>query len=66
MPARVEPRLAVLVDVPPRGPGCVYEVKRDGYRLAVHIELGRVRMITAATIGRADFLRSSTTRDGSP
>lgn len=46
MPARVDPCLAALVDKPPKGPDWAFEVKWDGYRLAVHIEPGRVRIIT--------------------
>ncbi|APG93018.1 ATP-dependent DNA ligase (plasmid) [Sinorhizobium americanum] len=46
MPARVDPCLAILVDKPPTGADWVFEVKWDGYRLAVHVEPGRVRIIT--------------------
>lgn len=46
MPARVDPCLATLLNKPPRGPDWAYEVKWDGYRLAVHIEPGRVRILT--------------------
>jgi len=46
MPARVDPCLATLVDKPPQGPDWAFEVKWDGYRLAVHIEPDRVRLIT--------------------
>ncbi|WP_164848508.1 non-homologous end-joining DNA ligase [Sinorhizobium meliloti] len=46
MPARVDPCLATLVDKPPKGPDWAYEVKWDGYRIAVHIESGRVRILT--------------------
>ncbi|QPI24380.1 non-homologous end-joining DNA ligase [Sinorhizobium meliloti] len=46
MPARVDPCLATLVNKPPKGPDWAYEVKWDGYRLAVHIEPGRVRVLT--------------------
>jgi bifunctional non-homologous end joining protein LigD len=46
MPVRVDPCLATLVDKPPQGPDWAYEVKWDGYRLAVHIEPGRVRVLT--------------------
>ncbi|MGK9200440.1 non-homologous end-joining DNA ligase [Sinorhizobium meliloti] len=46
MPARVDPCLAMLVHKPPFGPDWAFEVKWDGYRLAVHIERGRVRVIT--------------------
>ncbi|MDX0251134.1 ATP-dependent DNA ligase [Sinorhizobium meliloti] len=46
MPARVDPCLATLVDKPPTGPDWAYEVKWDGYRLAVHIEPSGVRVLT--------------------
>ncbi|MEY9163279.1 bifunctional non-homologous end joining protein LigD [Sinorhizobium fredii] len=36
----------MLVDRPPKGPEWSCEVKWDGYRLAVHIEPSRVRIIT--------------------
>jgi len=36
----------MLVDKPPKGPDWAFEVKWDGYRLAVHVEQGRVRIIT--------------------
>ncbi|WP_164828567.1 non-homologous end-joining DNA ligase [Sinorhizobium meliloti] len=46
MPARIDPCLATLVDKPPKGPDWAYEVKWDGYRIAVHIEPGRARILT--------------------
>lgn len=46
MPSRVDPCLAMLVDRPPKGPHWAFEVKWDGYRLAVHIEPEGVRVIT--------------------
>ncbi len=46
MPDRVEPCLALLVPKPPKGPQWIYEVKWDGYRLAIHVESTRVRVIT--------------------
>lgn len=46
MPARIEPCVAMLVDKPPKGPQWAFEVKWDGYRLAVHVEPGRVSVIT--------------------
>jgi ATP-dependent DNA ligase len=46
MPARVEPCLALLKSKPPTGPEWTYEIKWDGYRVAVHIEQQRVRVIT--------------------
>lgn len=46
MPARIEPCLALLKSRPPKGPQWVFEVKWDGYRLAVHIEPSGVRILT--------------------
>ncbi len=43
---RVDPCVATLVDKPPKGPEWAFEVKWDGYRLAVHVEPGEVRAIT--------------------
>ncbi|MGW9333621.1 non-homologous end-joining DNA ligase [Bosea sp. NPDC055594] len=46
MPARVEPCLALLRPAPPVGPDWAFEVKWDGYRLAVHRRGAEVRIIT--------------------
>ncbi|MCB5203715.1 non-homologous end-joining DNA ligase [Neorhizobium sp. T786] len=46
MPDRVEPSLALLKTAPPVGPDWAYEIKWDGYRLAIHIEPKGVRIIT--------------------
>ncbi|MBB4478455.1 non-homologous end-joining DNA ligase [Rhizobium etli] len=46
MPARIDPCLALLKPRPPKGPQWAFEVKWDGYRLAVHIEPSGVRIIT--------------------
>jgi bifunctional non-homologous end joining protein LigD len=46
MPDRIEPCLALLKSSPPVGPEWLYEVKWDGYRLAIHIEPEGVRIIT--------------------
>ncbi len=46
MPARIEPALALLKAKPPKGPEWAFEVKWDGYRLAIHVESGRVRVLT--------------------
>lgn len=46
MPDRVEPCLALLASKPPAGDDWAFEVKWDGYRLAVHIDRGNVRIIT--------------------
>lgn len=42
MPTPIEPCLALTKAKPPTGPDWVFEIKWDGYRLAVHIEPGRV------------------------
>ncbi|WP_346657233.1 non-homologous end-joining DNA ligase [Rhizobium herbae] len=46
MPARIDPCLATLVAKPPKGSDWALEVKWDGYRLAVHIENGGVKILT--------------------
>ncbi|MBX5205961.1 non-homologous end-joining DNA ligase [Rhizobium sp. NZLR1] len=46
MPDRIEPCLALLKAKPPRGPDWLFEVKWDGYRVAVHIRPNDVRIIT--------------------
>ncbi len=46
MPDRIEPCLALLKAKPPSGPDWIYEIKWDGYRVAVHIEPNSVRIIT--------------------
>ncbi|PVE50196.1 non-homologous end-joining DNA ligase [Rhizobium rhizogenes] len=46
MPSRIEPCLALLKATPPKGDDWLFEVKWDGYRIAVHIELGKVRILT--------------------
>lgn len=46
MPDRIEPCLALLKATPPSGPEWTYEVKWDGYRLALHIQNGTVKIIT--------------------
>lgn len=46
MPSRVEPALAMLTAKAPNSGNWGWEVKWDGYRLHVHIEGTRVRIIT--------------------
>ncbi|MEI3807597.1 non-homologous end-joining DNA ligase [Agrobacterium sp. CCNWLW32] len=46
MPPRIEPCLALLKSKPPEGEGWAYEIKWDGYRLAIHIEPTGIRIIT--------------------
>lgn len=45
-PARIDHCLATLVAMPPKGSDWAFEVKWDGYRVAVHIEKGGVRILT--------------------
>ncbi|MBB4001250.1 non-homologous end-joining DNA ligase [Aurantimonas endophytica] len=46
MPDRIEPCLALLAAKPPAGPEWAYEIKWDGYRLAVHVDDGHARILT--------------------
>lgn len=46
MPDRVEPALATLKQKPPSGNRYRYEVKWDGYRIHLHIEPSRIRVLT--------------------
>jgi DNA polymerase LigD, ligase domain len=46
MPERIEPCLALLKPSGPEGPDWLFEVKWDGYRLALHIEGDTVRVLT--------------------
>ena len=46
MPDRVEPCLALLASKAPGDAEWAFELKWDGYRLAVHIERGKVRILT--------------------
>lgn len=46
MPERIEPCLALLQAKVPAEPDWLFEVKWDGYRLAVHIDRPDVRIIT--------------------
>ncbi|MDQ0468928.1 non-homologous end-joining DNA ligase [Labrys wisconsinensis] len=48
MPTRIEPCLALLAPKLPTGADWAYEVKLDGYRLAVHVEPSGVRLLTRA------------------
>ncbi|MGO7278924.1 non-homologous end-joining DNA ligase [Rhizobium ruizarguesonis] len=43
---RIEPCLALLRQRPPIGDNWAFEVKWDGYRVAVHLDHNRVRIIT--------------------
>lgn len=46
MPGRIEPCLALLKQRPPKGPQWVFEIKWDGYRLAVHVAPKGIRILT--------------------
>lgn len=47
MPARIDPCLALLKPRPPKGRQWAFEVKWDGYRLAVHIEPKGIRILSS-------------------
>ncbi|PCK81220.1 non-homologous end-joining DNA ligase [Rhizobium sophoriradicis] len=47
MPVRIDPCLALLKPRPPKGRQWAFEVKWDGYRLAVHIEPKGIRILTS-------------------
>ncbi|MBB4228597.1 bifunctional non-homologous end joining protein LigD [Rhizobium mongolense] len=44
MPDRIEPCLALLKPRPPKGAEWAFEIKWDGYRIAIHIEPKGVRI----------------------
>lgn len=46
MPGLVGPCMATLAGKPPEGPVWAYEVKWDGYRIELHIEREKVRILT--------------------
>jgi bifunctional non-homologous end joining protein LigD len=46
MPGTVEPQLATLAPKLPTGEFWAYEIKWDGYRLAIHVAHGKAKMIT--------------------
>lgn len=46
MPDRIEPCLALLAARPPKGDDWAFEIKWDGYRLAIHVEPTKVRILT--------------------
>ncbi|MGF9567794.1 non-homologous end-joining DNA ligase [Neorhizobium sp. BT27B] len=46
MPERIEPALALLKPSAPQGDQWLFELKIDGYRLAIHIEPKGVRILT--------------------
>lgn len=46
VPNRTEPQLATPSNNPPAGDDWLHEIKLDGYRTAVHISDGNVRLIT--------------------
>ncbi len=46
LPLTLFPQLATLVDKPPAGPGWVYELKFDGYRIVARVAREDVRLFT--------------------
>jgi bifunctional non-homologous end joining protein LigD len=45
-PERMAPQLATLTKSPPGGPGWIYEIKFDGYRILARLRAGEVRLFT--------------------
>jgi len=54
MPDRIEPALALLRTQSPSGDDWQWEIKWDGYRLAVHVEPSGVRIVTRGGFDWAD------------
>lgn len=46
IPERIAPQLATLVGEPPRGEQWLHELKYDGYRVLIHLDGGRARIVT--------------------
>ncbi|MGU3665789.1 DNA ligase D [Methylobacterium sp. A49B] len=46
LPPFVEPALATLVEAAPSGPGWLFEIKHDGYRMQARIDGGSVKLLT--------------------
>ncbi len=46
LPERIEPELATLAAEAPTGPGWVYELKYDGYRILARVDGDDVRLVT--------------------
>jgi bifunctional non-homologous end joining protein LigD len=46
LPAMLAPQLATLAKAPPTGPGWIYELKFDGYRLLARIDKGKAKLFT--------------------
>jgi bifunctional non-homologous end joining protein LigD len=55
MPQRIEPALALLARKVPKGDQWAFEIKWDGYRLAVHVEPSGVRIINRGGHGWTPF-----------
>jgi len=62
MPARTEPCLALLQPKALEGPDWAFEVKWDGYRLAVHRDDRGVRVITRGGFDWTDRFRALDSR----
>jgi bifunctional non-homologous end joining protein LigD len=58
MPERMEPCLALLTSKAPVKSDWLYEIKWDGYRLVVHVEPNRVRIITRSGHDWTDRFRT--------
>jgi bifunctional non-homologous end joining protein LigD len=55
MPERIAPQLATLVEEPPRGEPWLHELKYDGYRVLVHLDGGKARIVTRSILRHPTF-----------
>jgi ATP-dependent DNA ligase len=50
----IPPQLSQPVEKPPSGPQWLHEIKLDGYRMAAHIDDGRVQLLTRTGLDWTD------------
>jgi ATP-dependent DNA ligase len=53
----VRPQLTKLVDQPPNGPEWLHEIKFNGHRMDVRLDLGAVRLLTRTGLDWMDGIR---------
>src|SRR5580698_9076536 len=54
LPQFIPPQLSQPVEKPPSGPQWLHEIKLDGYRMAAHIDDGRVQLLTRTGLDWTD------------
>jgi ATP-dependent DNA ligase len=54
LPHFIPPQLSQPVEKPPSGPQWLHEIKLDGYRMAAHIDDGRVQLLTRTGLDWTD------------